>query len=411
MCCLKRRLRNILVATSLAAALLLGSPEIPYANADSYSQITGRKVIQLGWDIATPEILQQQSADLEKWPLDGVTICLPEKASYVFNSQQWEEKKARIGNQAAIMSSLKWNKFTDNFMVMYSASSMDWFSDSDWKIVLDNAAYIAKTARAGNCKGLLFDTEPYPHVVPGTRNPWRYAQQKNEDKISYEDYCAKVRQRGSQFMRTIEKEFPNVKMFHLQFFSLFQYRTDAYDEKLRHEQVKGYEDWNLYLSFITGMLEAAGPEVQFIDGNLPSYYYTQTYEFWRGYWMMKNNASVLVPMELKEKFRNQVRASFALFADNSFDGIISGFQKHMSQDERAKMFTYQAYESLQMTDEYVWLYTERMNWRSGQNLPPGIDQAIIDAKKSQATRVPLGYSRDDTNRYMEAATAKMKQAQ
>jgi len=42
------------------------------------------------------------------------------------------------------------------------------------------------------------------------------------------------------------------------------------------------------------------------------------------------------------------------------------------------------------TDEYVWCYSERMNWWKDQT-PPGLEAAIVNARQKIAEGKPLGF--------------------
>ncbi len=100
------------------------------------------------------------------------------------------------------LQQIRWRKFTDNFIIMYSASTMDWFSDPDWECVLHNVGLCAKAAKVGNLKGLCFDLEPYGD------NPWLYSRQPRAKERSFEEYQAIVRRRGAQMMAEIQKYLP-----------------------------------------------------------------------------------------------------------------------------------------------------------------------------------------------------------
>ncbi len=60
---------------------------------------------------------------------------------------------------------------TPSSSLNYGASLMQWTSEEDWEIVVENLRFCAQAARAAQCKGILWDAEPYGH-----RNPWRYRE-------------------------------------------------------------------------------------------------------------------------------------------------------------------------------------------------------------------------------------------
>jgi hypothetical protein len=44
-------------------------------------------------------------------------------------------------------------------------------------------------------------------------------------------------------------------------------------------------------------------------------------------------------------------------------------------------------------NEYLWCYSERMNWWKNET-PPGLEQAIVNARRKIADHQPLGFEID-----------------
>ena len=80
-----------------------------------------------------------------------------------------------------------------------------------------------------------------------------------------------------------------------------------------------------------------------------------------------------------------------------------GYRKYLSYrmtpEERAQWFEHNTYWALYTTDEYVWCYSERMNWWKDQT-PPGLEDAIVSARRKIAEGKPLGF---DIEPLIEAA--------
>ena len=64
------------------------------------------------------------------------------------------------------------------------------------------------------------------------------------------------------------------------------------------------------------------------------------------------------------------------------------------------------------SDEYVWRYSERMNWwlppeklKKDRILPAGVEEALISARQKYEQGKPLGY---DIKDMVEAARQKQK---
>ncbi len=197
-------------------------------------------------------------------------------------------------------------------------------------------------------------------------------------------------------MRAFESAMPGATIltfFHLSLYDRFASLPDA--EK--SARLAG-EKWGLMPSFFVGMLETASPGARFIDGNENSYYYTNSAQYFRAYQAIHERARAWVPPELREKYQQQVQAGQALYVDHNFGLRQPDPEKYLSHwmtpDERAKWFEHNVYWALYTADEYVWLYSERMNWWTNQT-PPGLEEAVARARQKIAGHEPLGYDIGD----------------
>jgi len=386
---------------ALAAGLMvMVSPQV-MAQESTFASVTGKKLIEYGWDVPTPEYVRDHIRDMEKRPFEGVIFRLPKSGGNVFNIDNWDKNKVALQDETKVVSAIKWNKFTDNFLAMYAASTMDWYSDSDWEKVLSAVKFNAKVARAAHCKGLLFDPEPYGF------NPWTYAKQKHASQYSYAQYAEKVQQRGRQFMRAMQGEMPDVRLLMFYQYKMFYGISHSTDPAARTKAISGYS-YGLMLPFLNGMLEAAGPQVQLIEGNEPSYYYTDPAQFYQAYWEIRQGARINVPDALKAKFDRQERAANALYVDHLFamrsrPNVSTG----MTPQERAQWFEQNVYYGLKTSDEYVWLYSEKMNWWTNTDVPPGLEDSIISAKTKLAAGRDLGFNLETV---FKTAQAKLDQS-
>jgi hypothetical protein len=276
---------------------------------------------------------------------------------------------------------------------MYAASTMDWYSDSDWTKVLSAVKFNAQVAKAAGCVGLLFDPEPY-----GT-NPWNYHKQKHIDQYSYAQYSAKVYQRGQQFMETMQSQIPDVKvlMFH-QYQMLYAVAHNP--DSAKREATLAAANYGLYLPFLNGMLSVINKNAQMIDGNEGSYYYQKPAQFYEAYWQMREGARINVPKELLEKYETNEKSANALYVDRLFSlrPETFGYQisAGMTPEERAQWFEQNTYYALKTSQEYVWLYSEKMNWWTDTSLPPGLQNAVIAAKAKLMNGQDFGYNLEST---------------
>jgi cyclophilin family peptidyl-prolyl cis-trans isomerase len=380
-----------LAASAALLALLLPA----LASAQQYP--LAKKVIEYGWDVPTPEYVRDHIRDMEKRPFDGLMMRTAAGGGGVFDVKKWDENAFQKDIDA--LAATKWEKFTDNFLMMYSASTMDWFSDADWQTIAHNVGLCAKAAKAGGCKGLVFDPEPYGD------SPWSYGTQKHAKEKSFAEYQAMARKRGAQFMDAMQKEMPNVRLLTFFQLSLFGGTLDERDPAVRQKQLQG-EGYGLLPAFLNGMLDAAGPDVVITDGNEPSYYYTKALDFFSIYHTIRQRALTLVAPENVRKYQSQMQVSQALYIDHLFKyRDMKYIADALTPEERAKWFEHNVYYALKTADEYVWCYSEKMNWWKNENVPPGCEAALVSARQKIASNRALGFDIADM---MSAADKRMR---
>jgi len=295
---------------------------------------------------------------------------------------------AKFAEDERILRDLRFTRFTDNFVLIWGspAAGFDWFDDTQWQAIETNATLLVRVAQAGRVRGICFDPEPYDFSL------WEYAKQPKAKDRSFAEYRAKVRQRGSQLMRAFEKGMPGATILTFFHVSLFDRFADL--PETEREQKLGRESWGLMPDFFVGMLEGASPNARFIDGNENAYYYTSREQYFRAYQAIRRRALGLVPPELRDKYERQVRAGQALYVDQNFALREPRKEQYlsyrMSAEERTQWFEHNTYWALYTTDEYVWCYSERMNWWKDQT-PPGLEESIINARRKIAEGKPLGF--------------------
>lgn len=341
-----------------------------------------KKLLEYGWDVPTPVYVAENIREMEKRPFDGILMRIP-SIGRVFHNQKYDE--ATIQNELDACRAIEWGIFTDNFIIVYAASTMDWFSDEDWDAVLHNVRLNAKAAKLARCVGLCFDHEPYGD------NPWRYPSQKHADAKSFDEYQAIARKRGAQFMQAIEAEFSSPVIHTFFQLSYFDALAKELDPQVRDRKLS-QAGYGLLPAFLNGMLDVASPGVIITDGNEPSYYYTEPLQYFRAFHSIKQTALALVAPENRVKYRTQMQASQALYVDYLFKYWPHATPAtHMTEQERAKWFEHNTYWALYTSDRYVWLYSEKMNWWKNENLPPGLEDAVISARRKIAAREGLGF--------------------
>ena len=353
-----------------------------------------KKLIEYGWDVPTPAFVRDNIVRMEARPLDGLIMRLAGKGrGNVFSGGKWDV--ADYQADFAAMRAIKWGKFQHNFLMMYSASQQDWFSDEDWAAVLANVDLMARAAKAGGCY-LAFDAEPY-----GT-NPWSYSGQKHAAEKSYAAYAAQARRRGQQFIDVIERHLPDNVLLTFFTFSIFAGQMDLQDPAKREEALKQH-GYGLYLPFLLGMLDGLGPRMTITDGNEPSYYYDNSEKYYAAFHMMRQRALGLIAPGLVATFQTHTQASQALYMDYVFAKVPwpNIPARYMTPEDQAQWFEHNVYWALKTTDEYVWLYSEKMNWWTDKDIPPGMEQAIVKARDAIAGNRGLGFDLRERMKQLE----------
>ncbi len=369
----------------------------------------GKKLIDFGWNSPTISMYKEHMAGYENGPFDGLSLKISGQAGggKVFMTDDWSKTgdEAKAAEKRVISSIKKSMVLTDNFLVLYGASQMDWFSDADWEKVDSQLRYAVRMAKVAKCKGILWDPEPYK---PG-KNPWKYKEQAKASQYTFGQYYDQIRKRGAQFMNILQEEFPGIIIFSLRELSDWQKGSPFSGGLLpvtnRENTMKELEDawWGLHPAFYAGMLDAIQPGTELIDANEEAYYYTSALEFYKIRNTLIDDAKALIPPELWAKHSCFSRIGHAISADyiagnwlgmSPFPYRLTGQGLMMTPTDRAKWFEHNSYYALQTSDRYAWLYTEDMNWWTGEKVPDGFKEALLSAKRKVNAGQPLGYEMD-----------------
>jgi hypothetical protein len=380
-----------------------------------------KKLIDFGWNSPKIDDYFKDISKFENKYFEGITLKLPVGAG-AGNIFMVNDLRKLTSDSLEIIEKLapkikQSSQLTDNFLVLYGASQLDWFSDEDWSEVEKSIRYSTRIAKAAGCKGILWDPEPYK---PG-KNPWRFKELVLENKKSYQEYASQIRKRGVQFIKAIQEEYPGVTVLSLRGFSDYQ-KGSPFSEPLlpvvnvAETEKKIAESWGgLNIFFTVGILDGIAENVRFIDANEEAYYYTSALEFYEAKNTVNNEGRALVPEELHKKYASNFQFGNAISVDytngNWVDAIFFPFRLKgqalmLSPKQRALWFEHNAYYSLKTADEYAWLYTESTNMWNGKDLPLGFGEALLRAKEKVAEGKPLGFSIEQMMRNAQAKAEK-----
>ena len=392
--------KKLLLSTILGGIVSLSSAQVIYNPPE-------KKIMEFSWASPDTREYSQNTKLYDSGPFDGISVKLTKEVGggNIFMVENWAAVSEEIKEQEyeRIKAIKAKSTLEHNFLVLYGASQMDWFSDEDWNQVEKYLRFAANLAKIGNLKGILWDPEPYK---PG-KNPWRMSEQPDRSDRTYYDYYLQVRKRGAQFIKIIQDEFPGLTILSLR--ELSDYQTASpfsqaslplIDKKQSMTTLEGAW-WALHLPFTLGILDTIDDEVVFIDGNEEAYYYTSALEYYKVRNEIFNDTRALIPAGLHKKFKANYYLGHAVSIDyiagnwagllNAFPYRLSGQGKMLTPEQRAMWFEHNVYYALSTSDEYIWLYTENANWWTGDNIPEGFAEALERARSKVDKVEPLGF--------------------
>lgn len=355
-----------------------------------------KKLIEYGWDVPSPDFIQKNIRAMEQHPFDGLIFRL-RQCNHAFDTKPWQP--AQLQPDLDALAATPWEKFTDNFVLLYAANKqqMDWFDDAQWEVITANLKLLTRAVTAGRCAGVCFDPEPYgldPWLLKNVAGGKAPAQVFDQ-----------VRRRGRQFISALQAGQPNLKLFTFFQLAIFSELMNEPDPARRTQAILS-RSYGLWYPFCLGMLEAAAPGVTFIDGNESAYYFDRSERYYQAYHMMRQRAQALVPDDLRRKYNAQTQAGVALYIDQVF-GLRSNVKTlahFLAPAEQLRFFEHNAWYALDSTDEYVWCYGEKMDWwgsKVGRDatgapaIPAGLEQALVSARGKIAKGKPLGFEIKD----------------
>jgi hypothetical protein len=374
-----------------------------YAQETSSKQ--HKKLIEWGFDMPTPEYLRDNIQSMEEQPFDGLVFRLRKWPAYsAFETTSLSKSEMKLD----VLSSIAWGKFDSNFLHLWATntSGMDWFNDAHWETITSNLKLYVKAVNAAHAKGIVFDIEPYEKFG---KNPWRFWTKEQQELYpgqTLREVEAKVRERGAQFMNTLQSEKPDITL--LCALLLGTYRNEAEHYFINTPERRTYA---LLPAFVNGMLDVIGPEVVIVDGRMTyqnlsgSYYFddTRKFEFARDY---VRGAREFISPENQEKYDKQVQVGQTAFADyifgllpaNSLDGQLPNYYGTLSNKYMKQWWEHNIYQALATTDEYVYMYNEHMSWW-GPEANPNYPELVLDvregiehAREKFFNNQPLGFS-------------------
>jgi hypothetical protein len=258
-------------------------------------------------------------------------------------------------------------RFTQNFVEVMIDDPGDVFDDDAWRVTVENWRIMARAAREAGFVGIFFDNEEY-------KGRWLdYPEDYTNPVHTLDEYRAQTRLRGSQIMRAVVAEFPEVVflVYHGPYLS---------EPKTPREVIAGQsgdgDASNLTGALFTGFLEGLGTQSQLIDGG-EVYAYRTAEDFARSYDWRKYG----LPSE-------ETNSAFITDADRAIwserVGISYGVYNlpfPTQQNTMTPLIMRSTLEqALRHADRYVWLYTYQHNWLIAGEMPRCWRKAVDGAR-------------------------------
>jgi hypothetical protein len=350
------------------AALLL-SMAVPLGPAPD------KKLIQWGAGSPNTRQFREQIAQMEKTPFDGTVISAigrdgahaPDLAWTAFGRPAMKREAFKEAVQD--LKETKRTRFTDCFLRFnVTPGDVDFMDDAGWAAIVSNARLAAWVAHEGRLKGWMFDTEPYEN------HPFSYRHQDQSKTRSFEEYKAAARRRGSELIRAANSEFPDITIL----FTFTSTLAVAHRDKLPDS------NYGLLPSFIDGIFEAATPQTVLVDANefaYPSKTRKQL-EFLFVHTHVGGRSMSAIP----EIYDKRVSVGLEIWMDHDWRNLgwdpVHTERNHFQPQELRHILT----EALDVSNRYVWLYSEKVNWFTGEGLSDAYAQAVKDARADLTTR-------------------------
>ena len=361
-----------------------------------------KKLIYTGWDSPTPAQFKTNLTAFEKYPFDGTTVQTTRKLA---NGKEVDSKNAFINerwNSSEFESTIADLKAAhprtakDNFLILNAnPGNVDWFDDSGWKEIVNHWRLLARTAKQGGLRGILFDAEPYTPPF----EQFSYGKQSGSSRWSFTLYSSKARQRGREVMRAIAAEYPDITIYSYRLFCdiLPSSGGDA-------QQILPVHSYGLLPAFVNGWLDAAAPGVTIIEGDENAYSYNSVAQFDRAYTRLKTETLLLIAPENRVKFKAQYQISHGIYLDAHSNPPTSPWYIDPLGGTSGARLKANVSAALRSADEYVWVYGETARWwQNGNPAYPlwsdkisGADTAIRLAKD------PVSAARERLKNYKQA---------
>lgn len=342
-----------------------------------------KKVIKLGWDyFDSNQLLAKGDSIQNNLPFDGIVFSINRRHMQALDTTLLPDSYFKFEQ----LSQIRWTRFTDNFISLWGFGNNGpyWFNDTVWKKITANLSKLSKAVSESHSKGIFFDAEYYLLDKPDL-NPWIYNKRIYPDK-SFKEVRQQVTRRGMQTMQALQSNKNDIKIFATWLLGLVI-------EQIKYGSLENANQ-ALLPAFFEGMMLAKNPEVAIIDGNETGYWYTRASDFLSAQNYLKSKSFPLLDSSVYNVFK-KVPVSQPVF----FDGLLGktkefnrkGYDTIQKQNWLANNLLY----ALATSEEYMWVYSERINWFTDTGLVKQLKSAKQKLYDLANDSCPKGIFRSD----------------
>ena len=341
---------------------------------------TARKLIEFGHDEPNTAFLREHADQMLRTPFDGCVFHVmakkPEGGREHFMWECWGTRAFEESSVAAAREDLRAVRgkgLKHNFLrVNVVPGLLDWFDD--YSAITANMRLAASLAREGGCDGILFDTEQYAGQQGGAsaHDLFAFAHQRDSKTKPWAEYAGQARRRGAEVMSAMQEGFPGLTVLLTYGHSLPRHQMGKANKPLSGVQ------YGLLAPFLDGMIDAASGGTRIVDGYELSYGFKERAQFEGARREILEDTSPIAGNP--DKFRKTVSCGFGLWMDRNSHTTPwnpENFSQHWFQPHE---FEASLRDARSLTDEYVWIYTEKPRWWTAaghaEALPAAYEQAV-----------------------------------
>ena len=309
----------------------------------SYSD---KHLIEWGWNTPRLQDMEDHIEAAQSTPFDGLIIDVASEYDSrglswtLFGNQPVDQQN--ISNLIDEYVDFDWGRLEHNFLrITLSPANVDWFEDFD--IILTNLETVARLAQKLGFKGVMFDTEQY-----GDIHIFDYRQLALSGK-SFADYEAQIYQGGQKIMQALNQGYPGLTV-------LFTFGLSTTTIASNIGDLENFE-YGLLKNFIEGMIAGADDETILIDAFEHAYTYRQRDQFALAYKLISDSG------------QGRLQAGFGLWLDHNECNEPSLIPTNCATGFTPETFRQAVSFALEYSDTYVWIYSQSVDWYSGEGIP------------------------------------------